>query len=54
MIDWILNSWVGIVLVAVVPFILFTLSSNTSKKIRKDIEGNPYDHRNNPPPSSGM
>jgi uncharacterized protein YneF (UPF0154 family) len=53
-VNW-LNSWVILILIIVaIPIIIFYLTTATSRKIRKDIKDNPYDHRNNPPPPGGM
>ncbi|MCH1627754.1 hypothetical protein [Fredinandcohnia quinoae] len=53
LIDLLLNSWLGIGILIAIPLIFFSFSSRISKKMRKDIEKNPYDHRNNPPPPPG-
>lgn len=45
--------WIFLLLIIVIPIIFFFNSSNTKKKFNKDIEKNPYDHRNNIPPPGG-
>ncbi|MYL35086.1 hypothetical protein GLW08_04250 [Pontibacillus yanchengensis] len=53
LVDIVMNSWLGVCLLVSIPIILFSLASSNRKRMNKDIEKDPYDHRKNPPPPPG-